>query len=50
MNVQLDGSYYVRVIAYQAIALLMVYIYYVIKKNKEKRLNRSAHRPAQRIG
>ena len=36
MNVQLDGSYYVRVIAYQAIALLMVYIYYVIKKKKIK--------------
>ena len=36
MNVQIDGSYYVYIIAYQVIALLMVYIYYVIKKKKIK--------------
>ena len=37
MKVQIDGSYYVYIIAYQVIALLMVYIYYVIKKRKIKR-------------
>ena len=36
MKVQIDGSYYVYIIAYQVIALLMVYIYYVIKKKKIK--------------
>ena len=36
MKVQIDGSYYVYSIAYQVIALLMVYIYYVIKKKKIK--------------
>ena len=36
MKVQLDASYFVRIIAYQAIALLMVYIYYIIKKKKIK--------------
>ncbi len=36
MKVQTDGSYYVYIIAYQVIALLMVYIYYVIKKKKIK--------------
>ena len=37
MRVQLDGDYYVRIIAYQAIALLMVFVYSVIKKKKQKR-------------
>jgi hypothetical protein len=36
MKVQIDGSYYVYIIAYQVIALLMVYIYYIIKKKKIK--------------
>ena len=36
MKVQLDAGYFVRIITYQAIALLMVYIYYVIKKKKSK--------------
>ena len=34
MNVRLDAGYFVRIIAYQAVALVMVYIYYVIKKKK----------------
>ena len=34
MTVQLDGSYYLRIICYQAIALLMVFIYYIYKKPK----------------
>ncbi|MBQ7546217.1 MAG: hypothetical protein IJT41_04525 [Clostridia bacterium] len=42
MHVQLDGSYYAPIIAYQAIALVMVFIYYVIKKKKRK--EKRAHR------
>ena len=34
MAVQLDEKYYTRIIAYQLISLLMVTVYYFIKKNK----------------
>lgn len=34
MTVQLDASYYLRIICYQAISLLMVFVYYICKKQK----------------
>ena len=34
MTVQLDQNYYLRVVGYQAVSLLMVFIYYMKKKHK----------------
>ncbi|MBQ7545585.1 MAG: hypothetical protein IJT41_01285 [Clostridia bacterium] len=35
MTVQLDESYYLRIVCYQAISLLMVFIYYINKKKRK---------------
>lgn len=40
MTVQLDESYYTRIIAYQVIALLIVFVYYNFKKQKIKEMHR----------
>ena len=40
MVVQLDGNYYVRIIAYQVIAMLMTFVYFVYRKNKIKEIQR----------
>jgi hypothetical protein len=40
MNVTLDNSYYARIIAYQVIAFLLVFVYYVYKNNKIKEAHR----------
>ena len=38
--VQMDGSYYLRIICYQAISLLMVFIYYMYKKPKIQKIQK----------
>ena len=40
MTVSLDAHYYVRIIAYQVIALLMTSVYFVVKRNKIKEMQR----------
>ncbi len=40
MAVSLDAHYYVRIIAYQVIALAITFVYYVVKKNKIKEMQR----------
>lgn len=43
MTVQLDGSYYQRILCYQAISLLMVFVYYMYKKPKIEQLQKQAN-------
>lgn len=40
MTVLLDNNYYTRIIAYQAVALLLTFVYYVYKKNKITEMQR----------
>lgn len=40
MTVQLDEKYYTRIIAYQLVSLLMVTVYYFIKKKKIREMQR----------
>jgi hypothetical protein len=44
MTVQLDGSYYLRIICYQAISLLMVFVYYLRKKPQIQKSGKHKHK------